>query len=141
MKSMDLNNLTYTIRGMDEENQVLFVEFHGQGVVNIGLRGAQRPTTPEELDAFLKPYAAHKDAVAALQAPYDPSFIKSLIGRPRTTERYGSTLPPRPPKNEFHMTGYEEAESGERRADLEYIRDLLLKMLPEVLPQVLAGMK
>lgn len=88
MPTISKDNITYTITNFDEQNMVIFIDFNGEGQTAIALRDI--PSSQEELDAIIKPFAPHVEVVQAKQAAktVDLSFIRGRVGKKNKTGRF-----------------------------------------------------
>jgi hypothetical protein len=85
----DTSTLNYIVTDFDQQHLVLMVSFPSDGTTaNIGVSTV--PTTQEQLDALVKPYATHLEVANAISGstPIDTTFIKSKVGKTNKTTRY-----------------------------------------------------
>lgn len=80
---------TYTITGFDEAKRILTVEIDGEGRRDIGLVG--QPTTIEDIETQVRPWATHAELIEARQTPHDFSFVNGFIGTSREIDRFRRT--------------------------------------------------
>lgn len=85
-----MSNFTYTINGFDETTRVLSFAIEGEGERHLQL-AEPLPTSIEQIEDFIRPWALHAEIVEAQNKVHDFSFIGPFVGEARETERFRRT--------------------------------------------------
>lgn len=140
-----MENLKYKVVAFEEVTKKLHVDFGKEGWASIQLT-VPLPTTKEELEAIIKQYAPTVEVVAAVKEQADLSFVRDMVGKSHECERHshthhfnakpaGATKQVKSRKtNDFAMMNEPNQPLEVNEADVQHIKDVLVKVLPEMLP-------
>jgi len=85
-----MSTFTYTVTAFDEANRILSFKIEGEGERHIQL-AEPLPSTIEQLEDFIRPWALHAEIVEAKEKEHDFGFIAPFVGSERETERFRRT--------------------------------------------------